>query len=113
MNGLHGVDVVRGSNQPEGEQNGRATMGTSPVGFDHTPFGAACGRCGFPHGITGEGLEALRCIGKPLILEGFGCADSVGVVGFDFHNFKRASIARRTHAFAWARRGIQAWDSMK
>jgi hypothetical protein len=34
-------------------------------------------------------------------------------VGFDFHNFKRASIARRTHAFAWARRGIQAWDSMK
>ena len=84
FNCLHVVYVVRGSNQPEGDQNGRATMGTGPVGFDYASLGAASGRCGFPHGITGELLECVG--GEPFVFKGLGGCDSVGVVGCGFHS---------------------------
>ena len=74
-------------------------MGTSPIGFDYASFGTASGRRCVKQGIAGESLEALRCIGKPFIFQGFGCADSVRVMGFDFHNFAWASIARATYPF--------------
>ena len=83
---LHDAGVVRGSNHSQSDENGRAPVGASPVGFHYAPFAAASGRGGFPHGIAGEGFEAFRGVGKALILEGFGCADSVGIVGLNFHN---------------------------
>lgn len=83
-------------------------MGTGPVRFHHTPFGTASGRCRFPYRVTGESFQAFRGIGKPFVFKGFGCADSVGIVGCGFHYLNRASIARRTHRFRWIRRGIQA-----
>jgi hypothetical protein len=97
---FHGVGVVRGLNHAQSDQNGRASVGTSPVGFYNAPFGTTGGRRCVPHSVTGEGLQAFRGVGKPFILEGFGCADSVRVALRSFHWFKRASIARRTHGVA-------------
>ena len=41
---FHGVVVVRGLNHPESDQDRRAPMGASPVGFDYTTLAAASGR---------------------------------------------------------------------
>ena len=73
-----------GSNHSQSNQNGRAPVGASPVGFNYTPFGATSGRRCVKHGVAGEGLEGVR--GEPFILEGFGCGDSVRVVGLGFHS---------------------------
>lgn len=40
---FHGVGVVRGLNHPEGDENGRAPVGASPVGFDYATLEAASG----------------------------------------------------------------------
>lgn len=108
------MGVVRGSNHPEGEQNRRASMGTSPVGLDYATLAAACGRGGIKHGMAGESFETLRGIGKPLVFQGFGCADSVGIVGFGFHVLYGHQLPAEPTKFPpWILRRIQAWDSMK
>ena len=82
---FHGVGVVRGLNHSQSDENGRATVGASPVGFHNAPFGTTGGRRCVKHGVAGEGLEAFRGVGKPFILEGFGCADSVWIALRGFH----------------------------
>ncbi len=71
-------------------------MRAGTVGFNDTPFGAASGRCRFPHGVTGEVLEGSGC--KPFVFKSFGGCDEVGV-NFGFHYLNRASITRRTPQF--------------
>lgn len=89
--------VFMGSDHSQSNQNGRAPVGASPVGFHYAPFGTTGGRCCVKQGIAGEGLEAFRGVGKPFVFQSFGCGDSVRVTLRGFHWFKRASIARRTH----------------
>lgn len=87
------MGVVRGLNHSQSDENGRAPVRASPVGFHNAPFGTTGGRRCVKHGVAGEGLEAFRGVGKAFILEGFGCADSVRVTLRSFHWFERASIA--------------------
>ena len=89
--------VFMGSDHPEGDENRRATVGTSPVGFHDATLGATSGGGCVKEGVAGKCLEAFRSVGKPFILEGFGCTDSVRVALRSFHDvLNRASIARRT-----------------
>lgn len=83
---FHGVVVVRGLNHPESDENRRATVGASPVGFHDATLGATSGRRCIKHGVAGESFKALRGVGKSLVFKGFGCADSVGVTLRSFHD---------------------------
>ena len=78
--------VFMGLDHAKGDQNRRATMGTGSVGFNYATLAAACGRGCVKQGIAGESFQAFRGIGKALVFQGFGCADSVRVVGFGFHD---------------------------
>lgn len=99
-----------GSDHSQSNQNGRAPVGASPVGFNYTPFGATSGRRCVKHGVAGEGLEGVR--GEPFILEGFGCGDSVRVLFGGFHWFNRASIARYSLQLPEGKRGKSGFNEV-
>jgi len=56
-------------------------VGASPVGFDDTTFGAACGACSLEHGVPGIGESAIFRRLPTLVFERFHGADAVRVAG--------------------------------
>lgn len=104
-NCFHGVGVVRGLNHSQSDENGRATVGASPVGFHNAPFGTTGGRRCVPHSVAGEGFQAFRGVGKAFVFQSFGGGDSVRVTLRGFHGLKGHQLPIATHAFAWADMG--------
>jgi hypothetical protein len=95
--------VVRGSNQPDDQKNGRAPVGTCPVGLHDTPLRTTSGRGGIKRGMPNEGKNGVFVRGvDTLVLKNFGCGNAVRVAGgclCVFHYLKRAIIARRSPRF--------------
>lgn len=105
--------VFMGLNHPECDENGRAPMGASPVGFHDATLRTASGRGCVKHGVAGKCLEALRGIGKPFVLKGFGCAYAVRVALRSFHDglIGHQLPAEPTESPPWILRRIQAIKS--
>ena len=95
--------VVRGSNQPDDQKNGRAPVGTCPVGLHDTPLRTTSGRGGIKTSVANKFEDGVFVRGvDTLVFEDFGCTDAIGIAGLGlcgFHYLNRASIARRSPRF--------------
>ncbi len=95
--------AVRGSNQPDHQQNGRTPVVARPVGFHNASLRTTSGRGGIETSVAHESENGVFVASvHTLILKNFGCADTVGVAGSclcGFHYLKRAIIARRSPRF--------------
>jgi len=85
-------------------------VATGSVGFNDTPFGAACGRRRFPHGVTGEVLEGIGC--EPFVFQGFGGCDEVRVY-FGFHYLIGRQLPGGPHSFLWSLPENSSFDEVR
>ena len=92
--------MVRGSNQPDDQQNGRASVMARPVGLHDASLRTTSGRGGVETSVANKGENGVFVRGvDTLVFKNFGCGNSVGVAGSclcGFHYLKRAIIARRS-----------------
>lgn len=98
--------VVSGSNKPDDQQNGRAPVGTCPVGLHHASLRAACGRGGIKGSVPNKGENRVFVRGvHTLVFEGFIGTDAVGVgigfLRFGFHGFIGRQSPGGPHGFPW------------
>ena len=108
--------VVRGSNKPDDQKNGRTPVGTSPVGLHHASLRTACGRGGIKGSVAHESKDGVFVRGvHTLILKNFGCADAVGIAGLGLHVF-HGFIGRQSpggpHGFPWGHPEDSSPDEM-
>jgi hypothetical protein len=92
-------------------------MTAAPVGLYNATLRTARGTCTLEHGVLGILESAVFRRLKSFVFERFRGADSIRVALrgdlCGFHVFDWASIARGTHRFRWALRGIHTVASMK
>ena len=80
--GSLGREVGASSDHADQKENGRAPVGTSPVGLHDAPFGATCGRGGIKRGMPNESKDGVFVRGvHALVFESLIGRDSVGVAG--------------------------------
>lgn len=86
--GSLGREVGASSDHADQKENGRAPVGTSPVGLHDASFGATCGRGGIKRGMPNESKDRVLIRGvHALVFEDFGCGNAVGIAGLGLHVF--------------------------